>query len=229
MWGFEQRQWESVSTMPDVYFPSLSVILQSWKAEIILGKSNLLKLCPIRTQGSCFCIKSTNKARASASWYVLTRWPWQNKPFPGKVKPLISRNASAISLEFPKVRKWPSCYIWPVMSDALWEIGFVGVMWQSKLSLSLTAAIWKISASLCRDVVSMSQNIFLTYDHPNGFTYLQLERDFINHFLLKYVAFSDYPPHNFSQFLDFWFYKQDWKFSFYSYLREVIRFKITSL
>jgi len=169
--GQDVRFWtKAVSTMPNVYFPSLSVILQSWKARIILGKSNLLKLCTICTQGSCFCINSTNKARALASWYVLTRWPWQNKLFPGKVKPLINRNPSAISSEFPKVRKWPSCYDWPVMSDALWEIGFVGVMWQSKLSLSLTAAIWKISASLCRDVVSMSQNIFLTYDHPNGFS-----------------------------------------------------------
>jgi len=29
----------------------------------------------------------------------------------------------------------------------------------------------------------------LTYDHPNGFTYLQLGRDFINLFLFKYMAF----------------------------------------
>ena len=29
----------------------------------------------------------------------------------------------------------------------------------------------------------------LTYDHPNGFTYLQLGRDFINRFLFKYMAF----------------------------------------
>ena len=28
----------------------------------------------------------------------------------------------------------------------------------------------------------------LTYDHPNGFTYLQLERGFINLFLFKYMA-----------------------------------------
>jgi len=31
--------------------------------------------------------------------------------------------------------------------------------------------------------------IALTYDHPNGFTYLQLGRDFINLFLFKYMAF----------------------------------------
>ena len=29
----------------------------------------------------------------------------------------------------------------------------------------------------------------LRYDLPNGFTYLQLGRDFINHFLFKYMAF----------------------------------------
>ena len=35
---------------------------------------------------------------------------------------------------------------------------------------------------------SLMQNE-LTYDHPNGFTYLQLERDFINLFLIIYMAF----------------------------------------
>ena len=29
----------------------------------------------------------------------------------------------------------------------------------------------------------------LTYDHPNGFTYLQQGRDYINLFLFKYMAF----------------------------------------
>jgi len=29
----------------------------------------------------------------------------------------------------------------------------------------------------------------LTFDHPNGFTYLQLGRDFINLFLFKYMTF----------------------------------------
>ena len=29
----------------------------------------------------------------------------------------------------------------------------------------------------------------LTHDHPNGFTYLQLGRDFINLFLFKYLVF----------------------------------------
>ena len=35
----------------------------------------------------------------------------------------------------------------------------------------------------------VGQSILLTYDHPNGFTYLQLGRDFINLFLFKYMAF----------------------------------------
>jgi len=43
----------------------------------------------------------------------------------------------------------------------------------------------------------------LRYDLPNGFTYLQLGRDFIHLFLFKYMPFKDDPPHTFSQFLDF--------------------------
>ena len=41
----------------------------------------------------------------------------------------------------------------------------------------------------------------LRKDFCNGFTYLQLGRDFINILLFKYMSFYDDPPHNFSQFL----------------------------
>jgi len=37
-------------------------------------------------------------------------------------------------------------------------------------------------------IVDLS-HFLLTYDHHNGFTYLQLGRDFINLFLFKYMAF----------------------------------------
>jgi len=37
--------------------------------------------------------------------------------------------------------------------------------------------------------ISSTFSLELTYDHPNGFTYLQLGRDFINLFLFKYMAF----------------------------------------
>jgi len=46
----------------------------------------------------------------------------------------------------------------------------------------------------CYNAVSLAGNVryldfVLTYDHPNGFTYLQLGRDFINLFLFKYMPF----------------------------------------
>jgi len=37
--------------------------------------------------------------------------------------------------------------------------------------------------------ITIGEQQGLTYDHPNGFTYLQLGRDFINLFLFKYMAF----------------------------------------
>ena len=51
--------------------------------------------------------------------------------------------------------------------------------------------------------IFIEMHIFLRYDLPNGFTDLQLGRDFINLFLFKYMPFQDDPPNNFSLFLDF--------------------------
>jgi len=36
---------------------------------------------------------------------------------------------------------------------------------------------------------SLGEEVLLRYDLPNGFTYLQLGRDFINLFLFKYMPF----------------------------------------
>jgi len=59
-----------------------------------------------------------------------------------------------------------------------------------------------------------SFTFLLRYDLPNGFTYLQLGRNFINLFLFKYMPFYDDPPHNISQFLDFDFINKIENFHF---------------
>jgi len=45
---------------------------------------------------------------------------------------------------------------------------------------------------------------YLTYDHPNGFTYLQLGRDFINLFLFKYTW--HFKTIHRTTFLSFWIF-----------------------
>ena len=57
-------------------------------------------------------------------------------------------------------------------------------------------------------------------------SYVEVNKNFI---LFKSMPFRDDPPHRFSQFMLFLFYKQDWKISFYTYLREVVRCNSVSL
>jgi len=58
------------------------------------------------------------------------------------------------------------------MSDSVTNYNYVG---DTKVSVSIK----KTNENKCT----------LTYDHPNGFTYLQLGKIFINLFLFKYMAF----------------------------------------
>jgi len=67
---------------------------------------------------------------------------------------------------------------------------FVSVLSLLKNILQELNRISKLFQSDTLDIATLKINIqALTYDHPNGFTYLQLGRDFINLFLFKYMAF----------------------------------------
>ena len=58
--------------------------------------------------------------------------------------------------------------------------------------IDLSAAFDTIDIQMALDILQTDfgiQGTPLTYDHPNGFTYFQPGRDFINLFLFKNMAF----------------------------------------
>ena len=67
------------------------------------------------------------------------------------------------------------------LSDSFTNYNYVG---NTKVSVSIK----KSYANKCT-LSEIFRTEILTYDHSNGFTYLQLGGDFIKLFLFRYVAF----------------------------------------